>query len=109
MYAEGSCDSDVLSCDRYNTQLRVDLSSLLLLLVLFAYILPEGCTLLVAWLRGSSLRFLLRVLLFVLPMYPLHLDRLACVEASILLGERWLCLRGVPLVVLSCVCSLVGD
>ncbi len=57
MYAEGSCDSDVLFCDMCNTQLHVDLS-LFLLLALFVGILPEGYTLCVAWLWGLLLRSL---------------------------------------------------
>ncbi|SRR6266702_7305254 len=54
--AGGSCNSNVPFCGMYNTQLRVGLVSFLLP-VLSAYI-PLGVhTLLVAWLRGSFLRF----------------------------------------------------
>src|SRR6266702_6033004 len=107
-YAEGNCDSNVPFGDTYNTQLRVGLLSLLLP-ALSACILLAEHILLVAWLRGSFPRFRQHVLVFVLPTYPLRLDRLAYVEVSIPLGERWLCLHDVPLVVLSYGCSLVDD
>src|SRR6266702_5035300 len=71
MYAGGSCDSDVPFCDMYNTQLRVGPSSFLPRILLVS-ILLEGCTLHVAWLRGSFLRFLRCVLWFFLRMYPSH-------------------------------------
>src|SRR6266702_117886 len=81
-YAEGNCDSNAPFCDRCNTQLRVGPLSFLLLLVLFAYILLAEYILHGAWLRGSSPRFLPRVLLSVLPTYPWHLDQLSCVGVS---------------------------
>ncbi len=90
----------------YSTQLRGGLLSFLLL-VPFACILLVGYTLLGAWLQGSSLHFLRCVLLFILPMYPLRLDRSTFVGVSIPLDGKWLCRRGVPLIVLSCGCSLV--
>ncbi len=105
-YAGDSCDSDVPFCGNCNTQLRIGLSSFLPL-VLFACILLKGYTLCEAWLQGLFLRFPLRVPSFVLPMYPSRLGRLAFVWASILLGEGWLRLRDVPLVVPSYECSLV--
>ena len=55
-YAGGNCDSNVPFCDMCSTQLHVDLSSFLLL-VPSADILHEGCTLRVAWLRGSFLHY----------------------------------------------------
>ncbi len=108
MYAKGNCDSNVPSDDTYNTQLRVNLLSLLLLVLSACILLAERIPL-VAWLRGSFPRFRQRVLASVLPMYPLRLGRLTYVEVSILLGERWLCLHGVPSVMLSYGCSLVDD
>ncbi len=87
MYAEGSCDLDVPFCGTYNTQLRVGLL-LLLLRILFVGILLEGYTLHVAWLRGSPLRFLRRVLWSFLRTYPSHLGPRAFVAASIPLVAR---------------------
>ncbi len=104
MYAEGSCDSDVPFCGMCNTQLRVGLLSFLLR-VLFVGILLEGYTLRVAWLRGSFLRSLQRVLWSFLRMYPLHLGLQAFVVVSIPLVGRWLLLLGVLSVVPSCGCS----
>src|SRR6266702_6170982 len=60
-YSGGNCDSNVPFCDTCNTQLRVDLSSFLLL-VLSADILHEGCTLRGAWSRDSFLHCLRRSL-----------------------------------------------
>src|SRR6266702_1624461 len=107
-YAGDNCDSNVPFYGMCSTQLRGDLSSFLLL-VPFACILPVECTLLGAWLRGSFLHFLRRVLSFVLPMYPLRLGRSTFVEVSTLLDGRWLCHRGVPLIVPSYGCSPVDD
>src|SRR6266702_1221038 len=85
--AEGNCDSDAPFCDRCNTQLRVGLS-FFLLLVLSAYILLAGYTHLGAWSWGSSLRFPLRILLFVLLTYPSRLGRSAFAWVSILSGGK---------------------
>ena len=106
-YAEGNCDSDAPFYDRCNTQLRVGLSFFLLLLVPFAYILLAEYTLHGAWLRGSSLHFLLHVLSFVLLTYPWHLGQLAFVWVSILVVKKWLYRRDVPSTVLSYGCNLV--
>src|SRR6266571_949607 len=82
-----SCDSDVPFCGTYNTQLRVSLSSFLLLFVLFAYTLLWVRILLVAWLRDSSHGSLRLGRGFFLPTCPWRLGPLASFEASILWGE----------------------
>ncbi|SRR6266702_4518570 len=107
-YAEGSCDSGVLFCGMYSTQLRGDLSSFLLLIPA-AYILLVEYTLLLAWLQDSFLRFQRHVLLFVLPMCPWRSGRSTSVRVSILLDRRWLCRHDAPLVAPSCGCNLVDD
>ncbi len=106
-YVGGSCDSDVPSCDTYNTQLHVGLSSFLLR-VLFSCILLGVHTLLEAWLQGSSLHFLQHDLWFFRPMYPWRSDQPTFVVASILLGVRWLSLHDVLLVSPSYGCNPVG-
>src|SRR6266702_1844853 len=86
-YAGGNCDSNVPFCGTYNTQLRVGLSSLLLLFVLFAYTLLWVRILLVAWSWDSFHDFLRLGRGFFLPTYPWHLGPLASFGASILWGE----------------------
>ncbi len=108
MCAGGNCDSDAPFCDRCNTQLHGGLL-LFLLLILSAYIRLAEYILHGAWLRDSFPCSLLRILLFILLTYPLHLDQLAFAWVSILVDERWLYHHGVPSAVLSYGCSLVGD
>ncbi len=105
-YAEGNCNSNVPFCGMCNTQLCVGLLSCLLL-VPSACILLKGCTLHVAWLRGSFLRFLRRAPWFFLRMYPLHLGLHVFVAASTPVVGKWLLPLSAPLVVPSCECSLV--
>jgi len=93
-YAEGNCGSGVPFCGMYNTQLRGDLSSFLLL-AFVAYILLVGCTSLVTWLRDLSLHSRRLVLLYVPLMCPWRLGQLILVWASTLLDERWLYHHGV--------------
>ena len=108
MYAAGNCNLNVPFCGMCNTQLHVGLLSFLLP-ILFAYILLRVRIPREAWLRGSFLHFPRCDLWFFPLMCPSHLDLSASFVVPILLGVRWLSPRDVPLIVLSCGCSLVGS
>jgi len=94
MCAEGNCDSGVPFCGMCNTQLRGDLSSVLLL-VSVACILLVGYTFLVTWLRDLPLHSQRLVLLSILLTCPWRSGRLIPASASTLLGEKWLYHHGV--------------